>query len=213
MRPASFASYVAMTAFVLAFSALAETATPGSEASLMKPDAQSAVISFVRRHILYGDGNDFDVWHRDTFIEPLGAGRLVQYRVAPGEHVFMVRGRGGQSWTFLRANVAAGKEYFVRAYPMPFHVRGIDGRADLRIEEWHQMEVDAPLKAKSRDKYVAATIEEARAALKAFESGSLPPECALWKPPFFPSGKKRKPVKNEPSICQPAGELVPELGI
>lgn len=59
----------------------------------------------------------YQIWDKDNLIGFLPpSNRYVQYKASPGEHVFLARSMRSNAgnWTVLKANVQAGKTYFVR---------------------------------------------------------------------------------------------------
>jgi hypothetical protein len=62
----------------------------------------------------------YQIWDKDNLIGFLPPwDRYVQYRASPGEHVFLARSMrpNAGNWTVLKANVQAGKTYYVRVTP------------------------------------------------------------------------------------------------
>ena len=146
--------------------------------SLIKPDESTAVITFIRRAVLMGDGWNFDVWDGDTYVGVLGAGNLLQYRAQPGEHVFLMMARGVHVWTYMKANVVAGREYFARTTPIPFSLQAADANSDERVETWAAMKID-PLTDEDRKKAIDKFGAEMQLALAAYKSGEIAPDCAV----------------------------------
>jgi len=184
---------------------------PRRGVELIKPDETTTVVSFVRRSIFMGDGWNYDIWDGPKYVGKLGPARLLQYRASPGEHTFMVMARGAHEWNFLKANVLPGKEYFIRANPIPFHLGAADARTDERIEEWLSMSTDKELTDKQREKVEKKNGEEAVAALAAMESGVVPSDCALWHP-GYKTGDKHSHATLATGTCAAVGELKPEFG-
>src|SRR5574341_993097 len=59
----------------------------------------------------------YQIWDKDNLIGFLPpSDRYVQYKASPGEHVFLARSTRSNAgnWTVLKANVQAGKTYYVR---------------------------------------------------------------------------------------------------
>ena len=52
----------------------------------------------------------FGLWDGDKFIGILGPKAYVQYKASPGEHLFLAR---AENWSYLKANLEAGKHYYV----------------------------------------------------------------------------------------------------
>lgn len=77
--------------------------------------AGNAVITFYRTSFVDGDIAQAPIVEKaGDSIKLVGiasSGTKIQYEVAPGEHSFVV---GGQSSHYLKANVQAGKSYYVR---------------------------------------------------------------------------------------------------
>ena len=197
---------------LLSMAVVAEAADKKKPASrlLLKPDESTVVISFIRRAVLMGDGWNYDVWDGDAYVGILGAGNLLQYRAQPGEHTFMMMARGIHVWAFMKANVLAGKEYFARAYPLPFSLQAFDSNSDERVDEWATMKVEK-LTDGDRKKAMEKFGAEMQLALAAYKAGEIPPDCGAWLPP----NKKGKPAKQptrDNGACRSLGEMKPEMG-
>ncbi len=68
-----------------------------------------ALVTFVRP-TGFGGAIKFGLWDSDKFIGILNAKRVVQYKAAPGEHLFLAR---AENWSYVRANLEAGKQYVI----------------------------------------------------------------------------------------------------
>lgn len=178
---------------------------------LQKADESTALVSFVRRNVLLGDAWNYDIWDGSKYVGMLGAGKLLQYRALPGEHVFMVMARGAHEWNFLKADILVGKEYFIKANPIPFHLGAGDARTEDRIDEWLAMKTSKELSEKQRSAVEKKNGKEAVAALAALEAGEVPPDCALWHP-GYKRGDKHVHLTLSTSTCAAVGELKPEFG-
>src|SRR4051812_44122291 len=84
----------------------------GCSAAPMRPakfnataESSQAIVTFVRESIWMGDGIHLYLWDGETFIGTLSAGTLVQYRVAPGPHVFMAN---SENWSYVKADLQPG---------------------------------------------------------------------------------------------------------
>src|SRR5687767_6715547 len=95
----------------------------GCAAAPMRPaqfkataEPAQATVTFVRESVWMGDGIHLYLWDGDTFIGTLSAGTLVQYRVAPGPHVFMAN---SENWSYVKADLQPGKSYFIKANMFP----------------------------------------------------------------------------------------------
>lgn len=76
-----------------------------------------ALVTFVRPAVFIGDGLLIYLWDRDRSLGILVAGALVQYQAEPGEHLFLASTGdfAPRRWTFAKANLEAGKQYFIGA--------------------------------------------------------------------------------------------------
>lgn len=54
----------------------------------------------------------FDIWDGEKFIGALAGKTYFQYEADPGEHLFVAK---GGNWSFVKANLQAGKRYYVFA--------------------------------------------------------------------------------------------------
>jgi hypothetical protein len=93
---------------------------PAAEQTIPRPAAGKAQIVFLRpsnyfpemASLLYEIGGD-----KDTFIAPIGGMNKVVYDVAPGQRLFM--SNNGVMAHFLKADLQAGKRYYVLVRPIP----------------------------------------------------------------------------------------------
>jgi hypothetical protein len=177
----------------------------------LKPDDSTAVVSFIRRSVFMGDGWNYDVWDGDQYVGLLGAGKLLQHRASPGEHLYMLMARGVHVWAYMKANVVAGKEYFARAYPIPFSLQSVNSTSDERVDTWATMKIGPPPTDKERKKAFDKFGNEMEGALAAFQQGKIPHECALWVPPHQ-DGKESKQPSHGSGECRALSEMHPEDG-
>jgi len=140
------------------------------------PANSRALITFVRESIWLGDGIDLYLWDGETFIGALIAGTMVQYEVAPGEHIFMAR---SENWSYVKANLVAGNNYFVKANMFPGFgtvrsaLKGVEA-ADDRVLEWPiKRKTKEVVDPKAKEKYANAHRADAAKALRAYEAGSV----------------------------------------
>jgi len=176
----------------------------------LKPDDSTAVVSIIRRSILLGDAWNYDVWDGDNYVGLLGSGDLLQHRAAPGEHLYLLMARGMHVWTYMKANLIAGKEYFARAFPIPFSLQAVDTNSDERVETWAKMTV-SKVKEGAKEKTVEKFGAELQLALAAYRNGEISPDCAVWLPPNKKGEKAKQPVRGD-SICRSVGDMKPEMG-
>jgi hypothetical protein len=76
----------------------------------IEPDANSAVITFVRPGTL-AKNTPFSIWSETDFVGNIKGDSFFQARVTPGHHVFIAR---AEHYAVLNADVAPGKNYFVQ---------------------------------------------------------------------------------------------------
>ncbi|MBW2716801.1 MAG: hypothetical protein JRD03_12020, partial [Deltaproteobacteria bacterium] len=96
---------------------------------------------------------------------------MIQYQAQPADHVFMIR--RGSNWSFIKARLTAGKQYFIKVnvsadYPS---LSVVNARKDDRIKMWltqlEPMEIDP----KEVGPYVSKRIGDASEALRGFREG------------------------------------------
>ena len=103
----------------------------------LEPDANSAVITFFRRKEQKIVDMDIGIWGSDGFIGDLRNEEALSVRVPPGEHFFLA---GRTSTSVLRAQVEAGKQYYVWQ-DVSLWVEGIklvpiEGSQEGELQEW-----------------------------------------------------------------------------
>jgi hypothetical protein len=139
------------------------------------PQANTALVTFVRTSVFFGDGVSMDIWDGERFVGSLGAGTMIQYETEPGGHLFLAN---AENWSYTSANLLPGKRYFIRANIFP----GVGSarvalaavpKTDPRIEEWQSKL--APMRALPADKQAVESRKqnEIRAAVAAFKAGQV----------------------------------------
>lgn len=139
---------------MLAFSLLACASSFMVKAtSPLKIDPAHAKIVFIRNSFLLSP-MDAVLFHVvDNSAELLGYsnnGTQIEALIAPGYHVFMVTTNGGYgSSEFMRANVEAGKTYYVIVTPNTgvyhFFLHPVERRSDAKFQ-WDSNQVDNLIK-------------------------------------------------------------------
>lgn len=208
-RYLSVIALAAALAFTSGANAAGSSKAPAPVVTI-KPDSSTAVVSIIRRSVLMGDGWNYDVWDGDQYVGVLGAGNLLQHRAAPGEHVYLLMARGMHVWSYMKANLVAGKEYFARAYPIPFSLQAVDTNSDERVETWASMKI-GKIKDGDTEKWVKKFGAEMQLALAAYRNGEIPEDCGVWLPPNKKGEKAKQPVRGD-SICRSVGDMKPEMG-
>jgi hypothetical protein len=193
----------------LASLATTASATPPKRLPTIKPDESTAVVSFIRRTVFMGDGWNYDVWDGEEWVGVLGAGNLLQHRAKPGQHVYLLMARGVHLWAYMKADVVAGKEYFARAFPIPFSLQPVDSNSDERVETWAAMPI-ARRKNGDKEKWTEKFGAELQLALAAYRNGEISADCGVWIPPNKKGEESKQPAAD--SGCRPIGEMKPEMG-
>ena len=108
---------------------------PAGEA--LEPDAKSAVIPFFRRKEKEIVNMDIGIWGSGGFIGDLRNEEALSVRVPPGEHFFVA---GRASTSVLRAQVEAGKQYYVwqdvSIWTAGIKFVPIEGSQEGELQEW-----------------------------------------------------------------------------
>lgn len=137
-------------------------------------DSSHALVTFVRESIFVGDGIHCYLWDGETFIGTLSAGTLVQYKAAPGPHVFM---GNAENWSYVNANLEAGKHYVIKANMFPGFTMRVAltpvESTDERIDSWRtKLKVKEAIPEKT-DQYVQRALPNVRTALQSFNDGNV----------------------------------------
>jgi hypothetical protein len=133
-------------------------------------DSNTAMVNFVRPSIFLGDGVNYDLWDGNKFIGVLGSGTIVQYKTTPGAHVFMSKGR---YWAYVKADLAGGKQYFIKLSILPFGgliLSAIEAQKNPNVKDWYEYQ-PKELIADEGESYAAGKKEDAEKALKEFKDG------------------------------------------
>ena len=141
--------------------------------STLRPN--TALVTFVRPSVFFGDGVSVNIWDGERAIGVLGAGTLLQYEAEPGEHLFLA---SAENWSYMAATLLPGRRYFIKANIFPGVIFGRVGLAvvpktDSRIEGWLSR-LD-PMRASSADKQTLESQKqsEIRAAVEEFKEGKV----------------------------------------
>lgn len=79
------------------------------------PEADYALVTFVRSSVM-AFGVKAMIWDREVLVGELTPRNYIQYKVEPGTHLFLAK---SENWSYLRANLSAGKHYIVTAAVYP----------------------------------------------------------------------------------------------
>lgn len=138
-------------------------------------DASQSLVTFVRESIFMGDGIHVYLWDGESFIGTLSAGTLVQYRVAPGPHVFMA---SSENWSYVKADLKPGKHYVIKANMFPGFGTARSAlvpveTSDERLGTWPTKLKVKEVVPETKDKYVEKQVANARKALQSYTDGSV----------------------------------------
>ncbi len=178
MRTATSLGVITSTALVLVSAAsISGCSTPMRKANPNTDSVgrDSARVNFVRPRVWWSDGSSFDLWDGGKFVGVISAGSIIQYRTQPGSHVFMLRPMSGsEDWSYVKANVAGGKQYFVKVN-VRFSGSGWFGVAnaieDDRTETWLTKLQPLETVPEELDSYLLKRVGKAKEALRDFRNG------------------------------------------
>jgi hypothetical protein len=127
------------TASVFVIGTLSGCASPLMKPTqVINPSSDYAVVNFLRPSWIVGR-IDFWVWDKYDLVGVLTPNKYIQYKAAPGDHIFIVNAFDSVA---IKANVQAGKSYYVRATSRVSWA-GFTGVSlevlkpdDKRIEDW-----------------------------------------------------------------------------
>jgi hypothetical protein len=100
-----------------------------------------ALVTFIRA-TSFGGAIDFGIWDSDQLVGVLDPKTYIQYKAAPGEHVFLAR---AENWSYVKANLEAGKKYYILA--------------NVSMGVWKARVVLVPI-TKDQDKYGQSNIDD-----------------------------------------------------
>jgi len=76
------------------------------------PSAGEAIVTFIQPFgVMMGGGGNVSLWDGETFIGDTYAGSIVQYKAAPGKHLFLAK---AENWSYVSADLQSGKNYYIR---------------------------------------------------------------------------------------------------
>lgn len=137
-----------------------------------------ALVSFVRPSA-FGGAIRFSLWDSDQFIGVLTAGSIIQYKVTPGEHVFIAR---GENWSYVKANVRAGRHYIVEGKVFPGVWKARVGLAPIDVnepgykgkaEKWLNSLNPISVKPELVEGYVTPRLAQVKEALENYHQGGV----------------------------------------
>jgi len=148
--------------------------TPGAPAA---PAADEALITFVRPQGYYGENEEVGIFDGYRLVGILRTGTLVQYRAKSGRHMFLCD--APENWSYARANLAAGKKYFVKINMFPGFLSsrcalGTVPKNDDRVTDWLKRLQVMLLNPEATEKdYGASRGTAVKEALDKFNAGTV----------------------------------------
>lgn len=147
--------------------------------TVSSPPAGKAIVTFVRP-TMFGGAIQFGIWDSDKFVGILAARSYVQYAADPGEHLFLAR---AENWSYVKANLEAGKEYFVvgKVFPGVWKARValapvkkdelLRPGETAKVEKWlKDLSPTVPM-ASLVDRYSAPRVDQVRQSVEKFKKG------------------------------------------
>lgn len=140
-------------------------------------DENYALVTFLRPS-MFGGAIQFGIWDGEEFVGVLSSGKSIQYKAAPGEHIFFGR---AENWACVKANVEAGKSYFILAKPIMGLMKArvsLDplnkgDETPAQVMKWaKELERQTVIPAE-RDGYIKPRLKEVKAALKNYQDGKV----------------------------------------
>ncbi len=142
---------------------------------VVKPGPDYAVVNFLRPSS-YGGAIKFGVWDKENFIGILTPKNYIQYKAAPGEHIFMAR---AENWAVIKAKVEAGKTYYILGAPRMGVWKArvaleVVRPGDKRIDKWMDSCTPITVDPAQREAYVRDRIDNVKQAVQNVQNGSAP---------------------------------------
>ena len=171
-----FYQSVLLVLTVLTLSGCASSMMHKVEPVGLESQPDKALVTFMRPSF-FGGAIQFGIWDSDNFIGVLSAGSSVQYLAEPGDHVFLGR---AENWSYVKAELEAGKQYFVigRVFPGVWKARvALDpvnnGDEDVaNIEKWQKELTPTAINAEQREAYITPRLEQVKTALGQIDNGT-----------------------------------------
>jgi len=140
---------------------------------VVKPGPDYAVVNFLRPSSL-GGAIKFGIWDKENFIGILTPKNYIQYKAAPGEHIFMAR---AENWAVIKANVEAGKTYYILGAPRMGVWKArvaleVIRPGDQRLDKWMDSCTPITVDPAQREAYVAERIDSVKQAVQNVQSGT-----------------------------------------
>ena len=137
--------------------------------------AGKALVTFVRQSVYVCDGSSVDIWDGEHYVGALEPGEILQYEVAPGDHLFLANSRF--NWSYARGSLVEGKRYYLKTNMFPgvstcHAALAAADRSDPRIAQWQTYAAKAAPEA-ARAAFEANTLPDVEEAIELFKSGGV----------------------------------------
>jgi hypothetical protein len=148
---------------------------------LTEPPAGKAIVTFARPSA-FGGAIQFGLWDGETFVGIISSKSLVQCVVEPGEHIFLAR---AENWSYVKANVAAGKEYYVigKVFPGVWKARvaldpitqaGLEAPGEKdKIASWKRTLAPTATMPSQVERYSKPRLAQVREAIEEINKGNV----------------------------------------
>jgi len=142
-----------------------------------RSDPSSALVTLLRPAGYFGEGSTVGMWDGRYFVGFLHSGELLQFRAAPGQHLLLADAE--ENWSYARADLRAGKEYFVRLNMFPGILANRVALAtvpktDERIPGWlARLQPVAANRNDTTRSYTVGRVPNVDAAIAKFKSGAV----------------------------------------
>ncbi|MBN2383111.1 hypothetical protein JXQ70_09540 [bacterium] len=141
------------------------------------PSSAEAIVTFVAPHgVMMGGGGAVGLWDGENFIGQTYGGSIVQYKAAPGKHLFMGK---AENWSYVSADLKPGKNYYIRVQT---YIGVLQNRVALdpvqkgdeaEIEEWMKDYRVMSLDKNAAKEYIDSMLPKVKEAVTEFEKGSV----------------------------------------
>ena len=139
------------------------------------PGSSHALVTIMRPSA-FGGAIKFGTWDGDKFMGILTARSYIQYKAAPGEHLFMAR---AENWSGVNASLQAGRHYFIIARPQMGAWKARVNLDPVSKDEYNATQIDNWLARlnpigvipETIDAYVNPRLAQVKVAVKNFKNG------------------------------------------
>jgi hypothetical protein len=141
------------------------------------PPPDYAIVTFLRPSS-FGGSIDFGLWDGENLVGVITPGKYIQYKAAPGKHLFLGR---AENWTICEADLAAGQNYYILANTFvgfwkarvafdPVR-KGDTNVTDDQIKNWMTTLTPMGVDPAKKDAYVSSHINDVKGIIVQHNSG------------------------------------------